>query len=92
MATRFLLFSATLIATVAQQNVADPNANFCRRHQHQTCIIDSKMYIDGGKVYSGGKVDNGSIAEQSESVVTSHRKVADRLRHSTVVGERYGYR
>jgi hypothetical protein len=91
MAARFILFSAILIATAAQQNVADPINDFCRRHQHQTCIVDSKLYIDGGKMYSGGNVDNNSIAEQSEFVVTWHRKVADGLRHSTVMGGRFGY-
>ena len=64
---RFLLFSATTAVAVAQQNVADPINDFCRRHQQQTCIIDSKLYIDGGKVYYGGTVDNNSVAEQSES-------------------------
>ncbi|KAH6614895.1 hypothetical protein C7974DRAFT_442924 [Boeremia exigua] len=65
MALRFLLLSAILAITNAQQNVGDPIDDFCRRHQHQTCIIDSKLYIDGGKVYYGGSVDNGSVAEQN---------------------------
>ncbi|KAF2632023.1 hypothetical protein BU25DRAFT_454396 [Macroventuria anomochaeta] len=51
--------------TAAQQSVGDPINDFCRRHQHQTCIIDSKLYIDGGRVYYGGSVDNGSVAEQN---------------------------
>lgn len=66
MALRFLLASAVLAVTAAQQNVGDPIKDFCRRHLHQTCIIDSKLYIDGGKVYYGGYVDNSSVAEQSE--------------------------
>ena len=68
MAMRFLLFSTILAVTAAQQNLGDPINDFCRRHQHQTCIIDSKLYIDGGKVYYGGSVDNDSVAEQSEFV------------------------
>lgn len=65
---RFLLLSAITAVTAAQQNAADPINDFCRRHQQQTCIIDSKLYIDGGKVYYGGAVNNGSVAEQSESL------------------------
>lgn len=40
------LFSliALLAVTAAGQ---DPIQDFCRRHQHQTCVIDSKLYIDG---------------------------------------------
>ncbi|KAF1364389.1 hypothetical protein EJ07DRAFT_99341 [Lizonia empirigonia] len=65
MALRYLLASAILAVTAAQQNVGDPIKDFCRRHLHQTCIIDSKLYIDGGKVYYGGYVDNSSVAEQN---------------------------
>ncbi|KAJ4985569.1 cell wall anchored protein [Stagonosporopsis vannaccii] len=65
MALRFLLLSAILGNTIAQQNVGDPINDFCRRHQQQTCIIDSRLYIDGGKVYYGGSVDNGTTAVQN---------------------------
>jgi len=65
MTMRFLLPTAILAVAAAQQN-GDPINDFCRRHQHQTCIIDSKLYIDGGKIYYGGSVDNGSVAQQSE--------------------------
>lgn len=34
-------------ARAAQQNPLD---NFCRRHGHQTTVIDDKLYIDGGYV------------------------------------------
>ena len=61
---RFLLPTAILAVVAAQQN-GDPINDFCRRHQHQTCIIDSKLYIDGGKIYYGGSVDNGSVAQQN---------------------------
>lgn len=70
MALRYLLSSAILAVTVAQQN-RDPINDFCRRHLHQTCIVDNKLYIDGGKIYYGGSVENGSVAEQSKSVVGS---------------------
>lgn len=77
MALRYLLSSALLAATAAQQNVGDPINDFCRRHLHQTCIVDNKLYIDGGKVYYGGSVDNGSVPEQSEFVVWLHRSGCD---------------
>jgi uncharacterized glyoxalase superfamily protein PhnB len=70
------LFSLTAIVaiTAAQQ---DPIQDFCRRHQHQTCVIDSKLYIDGGKVYYGGSVENGSVAQQSKFAITLRTNVAD---------------
>ena len=61
----FALISAILAVAVAQQNIKDPTNDFCRRHRQQTCVIDSKLYIDGGMVYYGGSKDNNSIAEQS---------------------------
>jgi hypothetical protein len=60
-----LLFITALVVAAAQQNSPDPVKNFCRRHQHQTCIIDSVLYIDGGKVFYGGSVESDSVAEQS---------------------------
>lgn len=54
-----------LLSAVAQQNSKDPIANFCRRYKHQTCIIDSKLYIDGGLVYYGTSVTNESLPESS---------------------------
>lgn len=73
MALRYLISGAILAVTVAQTNVGDPINDFCRRHLHQTCIVDNKLYIDGGKIYYGGSVINGSIAEQSESMVWLYR-------------------
>lgn len=62
------LFSLiAFIAVIAAQQ--DPIQDFCRRHQHQTCVIDSKLYIDGGKVYFGGSVENDSKAQQSKFVI-----------------------
>lgn len=55
----------TVALALAQQNLKDPIADFCRRHRHQTCVIDGKLYIDGGMVYYGGSKDNDSVAEQS---------------------------
>jgi hypothetical protein len=73
MALRYMISSALLAVVVAQTNVGDPVNDFCRRHLHQTCIVDNKLYIDGGKIYYGGSVDNGSVAEQSKSAAWSQR-------------------
>lgn len=56
-----------LAVAVAQLNIQDPIADFCRRHKQQTCMIDSKLYIDGGMVYYGGDKNNDSVAEQSKA-------------------------
>ncbi|KAL5414028.1 hypothetical protein PMIN04_009186 [Paraphaeosphaeria minitans] len=60
----FLTLLALALA-LAQQNIKDPIADFCRRQRHQTCVIDGKLYIDGGQVYYGGSKDNESVAEQN---------------------------
>ncbi|KAF1931004.1 uncharacterized protein M421DRAFT_57308 [Didymella exigua CBS 183.55] len=65
MALRYLLSSAILAVAAAQTNERDPINDFCRRHLHQTCVVDNKLYIDGGKIYYGGSVDNESVAEQN---------------------------
>ena len=57
-----VLLSTLLVAVVAQR---DPAKDVCRRHRHQTCIIDSKLYIDGGLVYWGSSFSNDSKAEPS---------------------------
>jgi hypothetical protein len=72
---RLALFCALTTVVAAQQ---DPIRDFCRRHQHQTCIIDDKLYIDGGKVYYGGFVENGSIAHQSKSAIYELNDIVDK--------------
>lgn len=65
-----LLLSALFARAFSQSNIKDPVEDFCRRHSHQTCIIDSKLYIDGGMVYyndHGDSWDDKLISEQSES-------------------------
>ncbi|KAF1846853.1 uncharacterized protein K460DRAFT_425442 [Cucurbitaria berberidis CBS 394.84] len=52
----FLIIGTVLASAIAQEHIQDPIKDFCRRHQHQTCIIDSKLYIDGGLVYYGHDV------------------------------------
>jgi hypothetical protein len=76
-----LLVYAALV--VAQQ---DPIQDFCRRHQHQTCVIDDKLYIDGGQVYYGVSVENGSSPQQSESLRLTQSTLLI-IRHSSVVGK-----
>ncbi|KAJ8109048.1 hypothetical protein OPT61_g7738 [Boeremia exigua] len=49
----------------AQKNSQDPITDFCRRYQHQTCIIDDKLYIDGGLVYYGPSVIKESRPERN---------------------------
>lgn len=58
--------SLIIIAAVVTAQQQDPVRDFCRRYQHQTCVINNKLYIDGGKVYYGGSVENGSVAQQSK--------------------------
>jgi hypothetical protein len=38
-----------LFAQLSLQQM-DPVNNFCRRFGHQSCVIDRKLYIDGGQV------------------------------------------
>src|SRR5689334_20065018 len=76
-----LLVYATLV--VAQQ---DPIQDICRRHQHQTCVIDDRLYIDGGKMYYGASVENGSIPQQIKSLQLSESTLLID-RHTINVGE-----
>jgi hypothetical protein len=69
------LFPLLLAVAVAQQNIKDPIADFCRRHKQQTCVIDSKLYIDGGMVYYGGDKNNDSVAEQSKDLEALHHEL-----------------
>ncbi|KAF3036160.1 hypothetical protein E8E12_003136 [Didymella heteroderae] len=59
------LIGVFVTLVVAQQNSKDPLTDFCRRHQHQTCVIDSKLYIDGGLVYYGTSVTPDSQPERN---------------------------
>lgn len=61
-----ILIGALLGLAIAQQAIQDPVTAFCRRHQHQTCVIDSKLYVDGGEVYYGPAVDSNSRPQMSE--------------------------
>jgi hypothetical protein len=81
-----LLLAAALAVATAQQNSPDPVKDFCRRHQHQTCIIDSILYIDGGKVFYGGSVEEDSVAEQSQFLTARNPVRTNQRRHRTVVG------
>ena len=71
------LIGVFVTLVVAQQNSKDPLTDFCRRHQHQTCVIDSKLYIDGGLVYYGTSVTPDSQPERSERVPTSYLTSTD---------------
>jgi hypothetical protein len=62
---RFIIFGVVCTLATAQQVLQDPIKNFCRRHQHQSCVIDSKLYIDGGLEYFGTSVEVDSQPETS---------------------------
>ncbi|KAH6616877.1 hypothetical protein C7974DRAFT_53559 [Boeremia exigua] len=62
-----LVLLAGLLALATAQN--DPIKNFCRRHGHQTCVIDSKLYIDGGFVYYGTSVTPNSQPESNKRLL-----------------------
>lgn len=63
---RLVVFSITLALAAAQQVLQDPIKNFCRRHKHQTCVIDSKLYVDGGLEYFGTEVSSESVPQRSK--------------------------
>ncbi|KAF2128361.1 hypothetical protein P153DRAFT_357727 [Dothidotthia symphoricarpi CBS 119687] len=67
---RLAIYSTLLSLVTAQQNIQDPIENFCRRHQHQTCVIDSKLYIDGGLVYYGGGVTDENIPQKNTWLIS----------------------
>jgi hypothetical protein len=60
-----LVLSGLWALTRAHEPDSDPMKNFCRREQHQTCVIDSKLYVDGGLVYYGSGVNNESTPKMS---------------------------
>ena len=59
---RFFLLGG-LVALCAAQIVED----YCRRHQHQSCVIDDFLYIDGGLTFSGDEVNANSVTQPSKS-------------------------
>ncbi|KAM0415707.1 hypothetical protein ACHAPT_013323 [Fusarium lateritium] len=44
------LLTVLLLCAVRWATAEDPKNDFCRRHAHQTTVIDDKLYIDGGWV------------------------------------------
>ena len=62
--------SALLVATAAQQNGKNPIHDVCRRHGHLTAVIDSTLYIFGGRVFYG----NGMTGSQDDGS-KSHRPI-----------------
>ena len=72
-----VLLLGLIAAAAGQQNIQDPISNFCRRYKHQTCVIDSKLYIDGGLVHYGSSVLPDDVPERSECTTTHHSISAD---------------
>lgn len=65
---RFIFLSALLTHAAAQgntENIVDPIKSFCRRHQHQTCVIDNKLYVDGGLAYYGSDIQPNTSPQTS---------------------------
>lgn len=88
---RAAILTALVAVAAAQQNIKDPVNDFCRRHKQQTCVIDSKLYIDGGMVYYGGDKSNDSVAEQSMHPVSLDFSIrADRIRYMAAMGRYLG--
>ncbi|KZM22983.1 uncharacterized protein EKO05_0011196 [Ascochyta rabiei] len=79
---RFALLSTLLVAAIAQQSGKDPTKDVCRRHKHQTCIIDSKLYVDGGLAYYGGSKGNDSVAERNTYLLWEDVSNATRTEYS----------
>lgn len=55
------LVSALLVARTTQQSGQSPTKDVCRRHQHLTCVVDSKLYIYGGLAYYGGGMNESTL-------------------------------
>ncbi|KAH7381375.1 hypothetical protein DE146DRAFT_729175 [Phaeosphaeria sp. MPI-PUGE-AT-0046c] len=69
---KILLLGVIVAITTADRIVKDPIKDFCRRHLHQTCIVDSKLYIDGGMVYYSDDVnswDNKTTLMQNTDLI-----------------------
>jgi hypothetical protein len=72
-----ILLIALIASAAGQQNIQDPISDFCRRHKHQTCVVDSKLYIDGGLVHYGSSVPPDDVPERSECTTIHHLISAD---------------
>jgi hypothetical protein len=62
---RLATINALLALATAEQVLQDPVKSFCRRHQQQTCVVDDKLYIDGGLAYYGTGINGASRPERS---------------------------
>ncbi|KAH7074813.1 hypothetical protein BKA63DRAFT_321944 [Paraphoma chrysanthemicola] len=62
---RLAIFNAVLALAAAQQAIQNPIKDFCRRHQQQTCIVDNRLYIDGGLAYYGTGISGSSRPERN---------------------------
>jgi hypothetical protein len=58
-----------LALIVAQKNMQDSVASFCRRQQHRARVIAPNLQVDGGEVCYGGEVDGSSQPVMSKCVV-----------------------
>lgn len=45
-----MLCASVLLLVAPAIGQQDPVNNFCRRFGHQTAVVDSKLYIDGGLI------------------------------------------
>jgi len=65
---RLAVVGAILGLTTAQKGLK-PIAEFCRRHMHQTCVIDSKLYIDGGLAFYGDSFNPEQLSPVSSKLL-----------------------
>lgn len=59
-----LLCAILLFTQISLQQDPSPESTdgFCRRFAHQSCVIDRRLYLDGGMVnYHTGHDDNNNI-------------------------------
>ncbi|KAF1933018.1 uncharacterized protein M421DRAFT_98183 [Didymella exigua CBS 183.55] len=59
------ILGSLVVLVIAQESIQNPLESFCRRYQHQTCVIDSKLYVDGGLAYYGKSVAASSHPERN---------------------------
>ncbi|KAF2831505.1 hypothetical protein CC86DRAFT_443172 [Ophiobolus disseminans] len=60
---RLVIINAILALATAQEVSREPLKDFCRRHQQQTCVVDNRLYIDGGLAYYGTGISPSSRPE-----------------------------